>query len=69
MKSFRDFLEEMMTTQSTAGKPGFSSTADAAGSVAGRDPLMFAKPIKRRKDIKSNWISYLTRTSYKKKLS
>ena len=46
MKSFKDFLEEMMTTGSTAGKPGFSSTADAAGPVAGRDPLMFAKPIK-----------------------
>tara|TARA_B100000902_G_scaffold356005_1_gene369349 strand:+ start:330 stop:539 length:210 start_codon:yes stop_codon:yes gene_type:complete len=68
MKSFRDFLEEMMTTQSTAGKPGFSNAADAEGPVSGRDPLMFAKPIKRKKDIKSNWISYLTRTSYKKKL-
>ncbi len=68
MKSFRDFSEEMMTTGSTAGKPGFSSTADAAGPVAGRDPLMFAKPIKRKKDIKSDWISYLTRRSYKKKL-
>tara|TARA_B100000965_G_C19072508_1_gene532665 strand:- start:70 stop:276 length:207 start_codon:yes stop_codon:yes gene_type:complete len=67
MKTFKDFLEEMMTTQSTAGKPGFSSTADAAGPVAGRDPLMFAKPIKR-KDIKSDWISYLTRRSYKKTL-
>ena len=70
MKSFKDFLEEMMTTGSTAGKPGFSSTADAAGPVSGRDPLMFAKPIKRKpKDIKSDWISYLTRRSYKKKLS
>jgi len=69
LKTFKDFSEEMMTTQSTAGKPGFSSKADAEGPVAGRDPLMFAKPIRRRKDIKSNWISYLTRTSYKKKLS
>ena len=68
MKSFRDFLEEMMTTGSTACKPGFSSKADAEGPVAGRDPLMFAKPIKRKKDIKSDWISYLTRRSYKKKL-
>ena len=37
-----------MTTQSTADKPGFSSTADAAGAVAGRDELMFAKPLKRK---------------------
>ena len=65
LKNFKDFSEEMMTTQSTAGKPGFSSKADAEGPVAGRDPLMFAKPIKR-KDIKSDWISYLTRRSYKK---
>ena len=69
LKTFKDFSEEMMTTQSTAGKPGFSSTADAAGPVSGRDPLMFAKPIKRKpKDIKSDWISYLTRRSYKKTL-
>ena len=67
MKTFKEFSEEMMTTQSTAGKPGFSSKADAEGPVAGRDPLMFAKPIKR-KDIKSDWISYLTRRSYKKTL-
>ena len=68
MKSFRDFSEEMMTTQSAANKPGFSNDADAKGPVAGRDPLMFAKPIKRRKgkDIKSDWITYLTRRSYKK---
>ena len=69
MKSFKDFLGEMMTTGSTAGKPGFSSKADAEGPVAGRDPLMFAKPIKRKpKNIKSDWISYLTRRSYKKTL-
>ena len=43
-----------MTTQSTADKPGFSSTADAAGAVAGRDELMFAKPIRRNPV--SNWI-------------
>ena len=58
-----------MTTCSTAGKPGFSNAADDEGPVAGRDPLMFAKPIKRKpKDIKSDWISYLTRRSYKKTL-
>ena len=30
--------EEMMTTGSTAGKPGFSSKADAEGPTAGFDP-------------------------------
>ena len=37
-----------MTTGSTAGKPGFSNAADAEGPVAGRDELMFAKPLKRK---------------------
>ena len=32
--------EEMMTTGSTAGKPGFSSSADASGPTAGFDPTM-----------------------------
>ena len=33
-----------MTTQSSAGKPGFSSTADAKGPVAGYDsPVDFRK--------------------------
>ena len=32
--------EEMMTTGSTAGKPGFSSKADADGPTAGFDPLL-----------------------------
>ena len=31
--------EEMMTTGSTAGKPGFSSKADAEGPTAGFDPV------------------------------
>ena len=39
--------EEMMTTGSTAGKPGFSSKADAAGPTAGFDPLLGKK--KKRK--------------------
>ena len=30
----------MMTTQSSAGKPGFSSKADAEGPTAGYDPLL-----------------------------
>ena len=32
--------EEMMTTGSTAGNPGFSSKADAKGPTAGFDPVM-----------------------------
>ena len=35
--------EEMMTTGSTAGKPGFSSKADAEGPTAGFDPVMGKK--------------------------
>lgn len=40
--------EEMMTTGSTAGKPGFSSKADAEGPTAGYDPTM-GKVKKRKK--------------------
>ena len=35
--------EEMMTTASTAGKPGFSGNADAEGPTAGYDPLLGKK--------------------------
>ena len=55
-----DFIrEEMMTTGSTAGKPGFSSKADAKGPTAGFDPLM-GKPKKRyiyQKGLRKNWKS------------
>ena len=40
--------EEMMTTGSTPGKPGFSSKADAAGPTAGFDTVM-CKMMKRKK--------------------
>ncbi len=41
LKKIIDFVrEEMMTTGSTAGKPGFSSKADAEGPTAGFDPVM-----------------------------
>ena len=40
--------EEMMTTGSTTGKPGFSSAAPAKGPTAGFDPVM-GKMMKRRK--------------------
>ena len=46
--------EEMMTTGSTPGKPGFSSKADAEGPTAGYD-----KPLKKRyiwtRGIRKNW--------------
>ena len=42
--------EEMMTTGSTTGKPGFSSKADAAGPTAGFDPVM-GRMMKRKKNI------------------
>jgi hypothetical protein len=48
LKKIIDIIrEEMMTTQSTAGKPGFSSKADAKGPVAGFDPVQ--KKMMRRK--------------------
>ena len=46
VKIFKE--EGGMTTGSTAGKPGFSNAADDEGPVAGRDELMFAKPVKRK---------------------
>ena len=42
--------EEMMTTGSTPGKPGFSRKADAAGPTAGFDPVM-GRMMKRKKNI------------------
>jgi len=46
IKYIRDakLSEEMMTTGSVAGKPGFSGSADAAGPVAGYD-----KPLGKKK--------------------
>ena len=52
-----------MTTQSSAGKPGFSSKADAEGPTAGYDPVM--GKVKKRKPI----VIYLkgARKNWKKK--
>ena len=50
--------EEMMTTGSTPGKPGFSGKADDAGPTAGFDPKMEKKPRKRyiyQKGLRKNW--------------
>ena len=59
LKRIVDFIrEEMMTTGSTASKPGFSSKADAKGPTAGFDPLMKKKPMKRyiyQKGLRKNW--------------
>ena len=43
-----NLIREQMTTNSVAGKPGFSSKADAAGPTAGFDPVM-GKMMKRKK--------------------
>ena len=40
--------EEMMTTGSTAGKPGLSSKADAEGPTAGFDPVMVTQRRKKK---------------------
>ena len=50
--------EEMMSTGSTAGKPGFSSKADDEGPTAGFDPVM-GKMKKRyiwTRGIRKNWM-------------
>ena len=42
----------MMTTQSSAGKPGFSSKADAEGPTAGYDPVLGKVQRRKKKFIK-----------------
>lgn len=44
-------LNEMMTTGSTAGAPGFSSKADAEGPVAGLDAPMGCGEKKKKKKV------------------
>jgi hypothetical protein len=41
MKTYKQFVAEMMTTQSSSDKPGFSTDSDDIGPVAGRSPKMF----------------------------
>ena len=51
--------EEMMTTGSTAGKPGFSSKADAEGATAGGPDPILGKKKKRyiwTRGIRKNWM-------------
>ena len=54
-----DFIrEEMMTTGSTPGKPGFSGKADEKGPTAGFDPVL-SKGVRKRyiyqKGVRKNW--------------
>ena len=56
--------EEMMSTGSTAGKPGFSSKADAEGPTAGFDPVM--GKVERRKKPRYIWTKGI-RKNWKKK--
>ena len=63
-KLIKYIREEGMTTGSTAGKPGFSNAADSEGPVAGRDELMFAKPMKRKL---GPWIKAAIKQDKKKK--
>jgi len=63
-KLIKYIREEGMTTGSTAGKPGFSNAADKEGPVAGRDELMFAKPMKRKL---GPWIKAAIKQDKKKK--
>ena len=46
-----NLIREQMATNSVAGKPGFSSKADADGPTAGFDPVI-GKVQKRKKFIK-----------------
>ena len=66
-KIISSIREEMMTTQSTPGKPGFSSAAPAKGPTAGVDPVM-GKPITRIKlppGSRRNWLKALKKKDKK----
>ena len=53
--------EQMMTTGSVPGKPGFSSKADAKGPTAGYDPVIGKVEKRKRpryiwlKGVRKNW--------------
>ena len=55
--------EEMMTTGSTPGKPGFSSAAPAKGPTAGFDPVI--GKVKKRKPAPLG--RYRTRVNWRQK--
>jgi hypothetical protein len=56
--------EEMMTTGSTAGKPGFSSKANDEGPTAGFDPVM--GKVERRKKPRYIWTKGIRKRWMKK---
>jgi len=58
--------EEMMTTHSTPGKPGFSSAAPAKGPTAGYDKLLGKGKIERRKNTIGLWAGSLKKKKKKK---
>ena len=58
IEKIRNLKEEAptMNTGSTAGKPGFSSSADAKGPVAGYDkPLKNKKRYIYQRGLRKNW--------------
>ena len=57
--------EEMMTTHSTPGKPGFSSAAPAKGPTAGYDKLLGKGKIERRKKVIGLWSGSLKKNKKK----
>ena len=56
-----NLIREQMVTNSVAGKPGFSSKADAEGPTAGYDPFLGKK--KKRKPTPLAW--YTTRVTWR----
>jgi len=58
-----NLIREQMVTNSVAGKPGFSSKADAEGPTAGFDPLVGKK--KKRKPTPLG--RYRTRVNWRQK--
>jgi hypothetical protein len=69
IEAFRNYInlkEEMMTTQSTPTKAGFSSDADSTGPTAGKSNKMFLsqRPLNRKystggKGSRTNWLNFL----------
>ena len=49
-----NLIREQMTTNSVAGKPGFSSKADADGPTAGYDKVLKKRYIYQR-GVRKNW--------------
>ena len=54
LKRIVNLIREQMTTNSVAGKPGFSSKADADGPTAGYDKKLKKRYIWTR-GIRKNW--------------